>query len=277
MRVTSIGLWVEEVEVASFSYEDPMSLNPYMLRAIVGLDADELTPGFYGFGAGSGRKFYNVERPKPTIVMRIVLNPNSELKMTFSQLRDQLYRVIAANRNAGVVLRFYSGATVVAQIECGATKFEVPHNSQTPELQITVKGRDTLLRSPNPVYLEAADLSTTNPIEITDGSSTAPHGFEMEFDFTAATSQFRIHDEDDEWGFEVVYDFQIGDKLYISSVTTDKVVKVIRGGVTTFLGDKIKPDSIWPILFYGQNFFVIDELASVDISYVQFHAAYWGV
>ncbi len=129
MRVSSIGLWVEDVQVANFSYEDPMSLEPYMARAIVGLDADELTPGFYGVAAGSGRKYYNVERTKPEIVMRIVLNPNAQLKMTFSNLRDNLYRVIAANRSAEVTLRFMAGATTVATISGGVTKFEVPHNS----------------------------------------------------------------------------------------------------------------------------------------------------
>lgn len=277
MRVTSIGLWVEDVEVAEFSYEDPMSLNPYMARAVIGLDADELTPGFYGEGSSSGRKFYQVERPKPVVVIRIVLNPNASLKMSFSQLRDNLYRTIAANRTASVTLKFNSGATLVAQIDGGASKFEVNHNSEVPELQMTIKCRDNFLRSPNPVYLDADDIPAVNPIEITDGASTAPHGFEMEFEFTSAESQFRIHDEDNDWGFEIVYDFEVGDVLYISSQITDLRAQVTRSAVTTQIADKIRPDSVWPVLFHGQNFFVIDEIDSVDIVYVQYRAAYWGV
>lgn len=277
MRVTSIGLWVGEEEVANFSYDDPMSLQPYMARAILGLDADELKPGFYGFGAGSGQKFYNVERPKPTVVMRIVLNPSSELRMTFSQLRDNLYRVIAANRSAEVMIKFFAGATQVAEIPAGITKFEVPHNSQTPELQITAECRDTLLRAPNPVDLENNDLSGTNPIAITDGLSTAPHGFEFYASITSPISQFRIHDPDNEWGFEIQYDFLTGDDLFFSSVGTDKEVWVERSGVRTYLADKIEPASLWPVLFHGVNEFVIDELASVNIDLISFKAAYWGV
>lgn len=277
MRVSAIGLWVGDEEVARFSYEDPNTIQPYMARAVLGLDADELMPGFYGKGQGSGRKFYNVERPKPVVVIRIVLNPSSPLKMTFSQLRDNLYRTIAANRSAETQLRFYAGATTTAIIGCGVTKFEVPINSQTPELQMTLTCRDSLLRAPNSVYLEAEDLATTNPIDITDGSSTAPHGFEMQFTFTANEPQFRIRDPDNEWGFEVEYDFETGDELYISSVGNEKAVTVTRGAVTTPIADKIRPDSLWPILFYGQNFFTIDELDSVDIDYIEYHAAYWGI
>lgn len=277
MRVTDIGLWANGEEVADFSYEDPMSLNPYMMRAVIGLDADNLKPGFYGFGAGSGKKYYSVAAPPKDIVMRIVLNPNSELRMTFSQLRDNLYRAIAATRGAGVTVRFSAGASVLAQVEGHITKFEVPINSRTPELQITIHCKDPILRAPNSVYLEGPDLSSTNPIDITDGLSTAPHGFEMGVTFTAAEPEFVLRDPDGEWAFTVVYDFEIGDTLDISSIAADKAVKVTRSAVVTYLGGNIKPDSLWPVVFPGQNEFTIEELASVDIDYVQFYPAYWGV
>lgn len=279
MRVTSIGLWADDEEVGNFSYDDPFSLNPYMLRAVIGLDADDLTPGFYGFGQANGRRFYNIVQGKREIVMRIVLNPNSDLKMSFSQLRDNLYKAISSSRSSTVTVRLSAGATSVAQVEGRIVKFEVPINSQTPELQITVQCTDPTLRAINPVLLEQDDFPNplTNPIEITDGISTAPHGVELEFEITSAISQFRLRSEDSDWFFEVVYDFEIGDILRISSLSTLKEVRVIRSSVDTFLGDKINPASVWPVLFPGSNKIFLDQVASVDMVYAVFWPVYWGV
>jgi hypothetical protein len=49
MKITNIDLLSsDDTLVANFSFRDPGTINPYIVKEIVGLDADEIVPKFYG-------------------------------------------------------------------------------------------------------------------------------------------------------------------------------------------------------------------------------------
>src|SRR6478736_1977443 len=179
MRVTNITLNANEEEVAEFAFRNPKSTGTYVAKAIVGLDADEIVPKFYGFSLDGSQRFFDRSQKKRDVVMRIALNPRRVINETYSDLREEIYKAVASNRTGEVELHFYSGATLVAYLSGYLTKIEVPHTTKTPEMQITIHCDQPFLRAVNPVRLEANHISATNPVVIADSLSTAPHGFKF--------------------------------------------------------------------------------------------------
>ena len=285
MRVTNVALYSgspsEAIEAINFSLSQSDPTAQYMVRNMIGLDTEELTPRFYGFSSQTKSKFYDFALKKREIVMRIVLNPRFNLDEAYSDVRDALYRTISAARTGMVTLHFNSGGTTVSKINGFITKFEVPYFTPLPEVQITVRCDDPMFRAINPVVYEPADLKTYNPIIIGDSLSTAPHGFQMRVTFKANSPSFTVQDKatDPEWIFKVVPSggFLINDVLYFSSDYTNKYLYMIRGGVTTYLIDKILPESIWPIIFPGSTTFHFVEIANFNWNILEYYAAYWGV
>lgn len=282
MRVTSVTLYADPgEEVITFSLRDPDSRAQYIVRNITGLDAEELIPRFYGAGLYTKPKFFDIGIKPRDIVMRIVLNPRIRLDESYSDIRDDLYRAISATRTGMVMLHFNAGATTVSRIGGFITKFEVPYFTQLPEVQITVRCDDALFKAINPVIFNPADLKTTNPILIADSLSTAPHGFYMQLTFKATAASFTIQDvpTNPEWKFKIIPNggFLSGDVLYFSSDWSNKYLYMVRGGVTTYLIDRIEPQSIWPIIFPGANSFQFVDIASFNWNSLSYYAAYWGV
>jgi hypothetical protein len=282
MRVTSVTLYAdpgEEVITFSLSQADPRA--QYIVRNMVGLDAEELIPKFYGSGLYTKPKFFDFGLKAREIVTRIVLNPRIRIDESYSDIRDELYRAISATRTGLVTMHFNSGATTVSKISGFITKFEVPYFTQLPEVQITIRCDDPMFRAINPVIFDPPDLSVTNPIIIADSLSTAPHGFSMRITFKAAAPSFTIQDvpTNPEWKFKVIPSggFLNGDVLHFSSDYANKYLYMIRGGITTYLIDRVEPQSIWPVIFPGANTFHFVDIASFNWSMLEYYAAYWGV
>jgi hypothetical protein len=282
MRVTTVTLYaVPGQEVITFSLRDADPRAQYVIRNMVGLDAEELIPKFYGSGLYTKPKFFDFGLKAREIVVRIVLNPRIRIDESYSDIRDELYRAISSTRTGQVTLHFNSGATTVSRISGFITKFEVPYFTQLPEVQITIRCDDPMFRAINPIEFESTDMKTTNPIIIADSLSTAPHGFCMEVTFKAAAPSFTVQDvpTNPEWIFKVVPSggFLVGDALYFSSEFANKYLYMVRSGVTTYLTDRIQPNSIWPIIFPGANTFHFVDIASFNWNEVDFYPAYWGV
>lgn len=281
MRVTSVSVIANESEAIRFDLRNVESKSPYQVRTIIGLDADELIPKFYGFSRDGSKKFFDFSLKPRTIVMRIVLSPRFHLGESYSYIRDNLYRTISATRSGEIELQFHAGASTVARINGFITKFEVPYFSKTPELQLTVRCNDPFFRSINPTIMEASDLGYSNPVVVADSASTAPHGLHMHVTMTAAIPSFTIQDRqtDPEWMFKVLPfgGFQVGDVLHLSSEFTNKQLYYVRGGVTTHLMDKIELTSVWPTVFPGFNEFWFPDMGSFTWGDLEYITTYWGV
>lgn len=281
MRVTSVSLFANEEEAIRFDLRNVSSQSPYVIRSMIGLDAEELIPRFDGFSKDGSQSFYDVRMKPRDIVMRIVLNPRFNLNETHDYIRDTLYKAISATRSGLLEMQFQAGASIAARIFGHMTKFEVAYFSKTPELQITIKCDDPLFRGMNPVVMQVADLPTVNPIVVADSLSTAPHGLSLRIAFKATTATFTIRDKNTnpEWEFKVTpaSSFLSGDVLYLGTEFNNRYLYMVRSGVTTHLLDRIDPSSIRPTIFPGFNQFWFPEIASFNWQELRFDAAFWGV
>jgi hypothetical protein len=281
MRITGISVIANDTQELQFDLSMPDSKTKYIVRSIIGIDAEELIPKFYGFSKDGTKKFYDFKLKQREIVMRIVLNPRFNLNETYSEVRDAIYRAISATRTGVLELQFQSGASTVARIYGYMTKLEVSHFSNVPEIQLTIQCNDSLFRGLNPIIYEAADLSDTNPVGVVDNESTAPHGFSMQLTFTASIATFTIQDKatDPEWEFKIVpsSNFLVGDILYFSSEFNHRQLYIDRSSTIIQLMDKVDPNSVWPTIFPTFNEFHFNDIASFDWNYLQFYTAYWGV
>jgi len=282
MRITRVALYSSTLsEAINFSLSNADPSDQYVVRNIVGLDAEELVPKFYGVGLKTNPRFYEFGLKAREIVIRVVLNPRFNLDETFSDVRDELYRAISASRMGIVTLHFSSGATTVCKIEGFITKFEVPYFTELPEAQLTIRCDDPIFRAINPVTFASTELKATNPVIVPDSLSTAPHGFTMQQTFKATTTQYLIQDDptSPEWTFKVVpaSNFLSGDVLYFSSENSNRYIYMVRAGVTTYLMDRITPGSLWPTIFPGSNSFQFVTLPQLNWNSLEYYPAYWGV
>lgn len=284
MRVTNVALYssrYSEAAALDFTLKQQDKDSRYIARAILGLDAEEIIPKFYGFGLASRARFYEYGLKPRDIVIRAALNPKFYTNETYSEIRDELYRAISTTRDGIVMVHFRSGAATIARIPGMITKFEVPYFSQTPEVQITITCNDPIFRGLNPVIYKPSEMSVTNPIIIPDSISTAPHGFCFEVKFKATSPSFTIQDapSNPDWKFVVTPSggFAVNDELYFSSEMSSKFLYMVRGSTTTHLIDKIQADSIWPVIFPGSNTFHFVDIAKFDWEDVHYSTAFWGV
>jgi hypothetical protein len=287
MKITDVELYSNNINFINFGVREVNPSARFMIRDITGLDADEIIPMFYGFSLETEGKFYDFGMKPREIVMKIALNPRFNLGEDYADVRDELYKAISSSRLGLITIHFNAAGTNVGKATAQITKFETVHFAQLPEVQITLRCDDPFFSSIDPVKYDLDDLNPNssgaliNPIVISDGLSTAPHGFWMEITFLAASPSFTIQDVPlgYEWKFAVfpAGGFTNGAKLYLSSDRRNKYLHMVQGSVVTYLMDRIDVSSIWPILFPGTNSFHIPEIDKLRIDLVEFYASYWGV
>jgi len=287
MRVTSVEIHQVDSSgeplggtssVAVLSFRDPQRLNPYNIKALLGLDVDEIVPRFYGIAGKSAAKNYSLSMEQRIIVARIQLNPNFSNNESYSDLRDNLYKFIASSRSGLVQLRFKDANVTTAVISGTISKFEAALASKEPEVQLTINCLDPWLKSPERVNV---DVSGFDPADTTieDELSTAPHGFRFEMSFSGATTQFFMEDTAIGWIFEVtpVDGFLIGDVLHFSSELGNRYLYVFRDEAPLYLADCLNPNSVWPIIFPGENKYTIDNSEYMTWEKISYYSTYWGV
>lgn len=283
MRLTSVAISTSDLtEEIEFGLLPVDSRNRYLVRSIVGIDADEIIPKFYGRGSVTNMAFYEYTMKPREIVMRVALNPVFSINESVSEIRDQVYRLISANRSGELNILFKDGASLISGIKGRIIKSEVPYFTRVPELQITIKCDDPMFRGIAPFDILPADLPSTNPVKLTDDLSTAPHGFSFKIEFTAVTASFVIQDDPTtpDWQFELTpaTSFQIGDELHFSSeygakrLFWDKAV-----GTDIELMDKVESGSVWPQVFPGLNNLYFMQIANFDWLELTYYPAYWGL
>lgn len=277
MRIQNIALYSNDTQIVNFKMTGPDPGNPYTIKAITGLDADEIIPRYYATGAVSGKKFNELALGPREITIRIDLKPNYRAGGHPGDLRATFMKAISSSRNGQIQLRFIDNGVCVAAISGFVTKFEAPITSKDTEIQFTMRCDDPILRSLDVTsQADLDDLDIENPV-IIDPISTAPHGFKFKVTFTGSVSEFSLNDaETPDWFFQINYDFLSGDELYFSSEYGDKYLYRVRSAVTINLMDVLEPGSIWPILFPGENAFDQDG-GSYEWDELYWYETFWGV
>lgn len=269
-------------EILSMSFEDPTLEYSYVLKALLGLDVDEITTRYYGRSAG-GSPFYTMNVGSRTVVIQVKMNPNYAIGETVRSLRARVYKAISSTRTGAVTLRFMDGNTPVASISGFVKKMEAEHFSSKPELKITLDcSRDPLLRGEQDIYVPT---DFENPLQaiITDEVSEAPHGFKMALTCTSPSASIVFTDtEPHEWLFSITAgaiaganNFLVGDQLFISSEDHNRYVYIVRGGNTYHIANKVDAGSVWPVMFPGVTTF--QRTAGFDWNSISYRTAFWGI
>ena len=275
MKTTEIGFWSNDSEVIRFNLIGPDVRNPYTIKSITGLDADEIVPQYYSSGLVSGNKFNELALSPREITVRIDMKPNYRANQHPADLRGKILKAIASSRTGTVQMRFYDGGICWGAITGFITKFENPVTTRDTEVQFTIRCPDPILRSLTITSQIVSELDLDYPI-LTDPVSTSPHGFKLKLTFTGSINPFIIQDDELDWLFKINYAFLSGDELYFSSEFGDKYLYRIRSAVTLNLMDVLDPDSIWPMLFPGENTFNVNT-TSFNWNDVYWYETHWGI
>lgn len=289
MKVTSVDLYSSKGDLtAELSLNDPGVTKPYVVKTIIGLDADEISPVYYAKGAESGDLYHSLNLTKRDVIIRILLNPDYSIGQSPSSLRDHIYRIISASRTGVIQLRFKNEETHVATISGFVTKFEAPHFSEIPEVQITIQTDDPMLRGASKVSNEYTTVPHSTGfgsiITITDNISTAPHGMTMEVVAKYSTSTFAITDGNfgvvaglAEWGFSISWLFAEGHSILFGNEYNNKhaYTKAGVGADLVPCADVINYQSVWPTIFPGTNSFFL--YPGWDIVKLEYTPVFWGI
>lgn len=279
MKVTGAEIDpVGPVAAITLSYKDPQTLNPFNVKNIIGLDADSIVSRYYGQHGDS--KFYRLSIEQRDLIVRVGLNPRFHLGESYSGLRDQLYKTIAASRNGTVALNFLNGADVVASVKGFVTRVEAAQFERTQEVQLTIRADDPMLRQPTPVEVPLAGQFSNNFL-VQDDLSTAPHGLYLQMKVTTATPTLNLTDPfADSWSFVVSPQggFLVNDVIEVSSEHNNKILQVVRGATTVYLADAILLGSNWPLVFPGENRYAIGLNPNrFTLQKIEHRPTYWGV
>jgi hypothetical protein len=279
MRVTGIELHpVGSATAQALSFRNPGRAMSYNVKDITGLDADAIVSKYYGSSGSGNDQFYNLMIEKRDVVMRIGLNPEWA-NASYSELRDDLYKLISSSRTGLIDIWFMNESGVAAVLSGWVTKFESPQFVKSPEVLITVKTKDPMLKAFDPVTVSVVGLAPADT-NIQDHVSSAPHGFDFTLTFTAAKATLIIGDPgDSSWTFKVTPagGFLNGDVLHCSSDPNDKKLYVVRAGNTIYLADKIAAGSVWPIMFPGDNHFSLSTPTNIAWTAISYFPTFWGV
>jgi phage tail protein X len=284
MNFTKVDLLSSDSsEVITMSFEDPTLEYSYVLKALLGLDVDEITTRYYGRSA-SGSPFYTMNVGPRTVVIQVKMNPNYAIGETVRSLRARVYRAISSTRTGALTLRFKDqNDDSVASISGFVKKVEAEHFSAKPELKITLDcSRDPLLRGEVDIDVP---VTFDNPFQavITDDVSEAPHGLKMSLRCLNPGLTLSFSDIlPNEWAFNISptginggSGFFTNDEVFISSEDHNRYIYVVRNGVTYHLAQSVEPGSVWPIMFPGNTTFT--RSTNFEWLSISYRTAFWGI
>lgn len=283
MNLTRIELhsgYIYSSNNISLSFKDPRRQNPYNIKEITGLDADEIVSRFYGVSIYGKSKFHNLVLQKREIALRIELNLDFSEGKTYSDLRDELYKMIASNRKGLIELIMIGQKDRIISIISGyVKKFEAFLFTSTPEVQLTIQCDDPMFKGPARIDFDPSVLNPANAI-LPDDYSTAPHGFIFEMEVIQAAGSLIMYDPNGGWAFLVqpIGGFLVGDVIHYSSEYAQRYMYIQRGEEEISIVDQIFSESIWPIMFPGINrLIILDGDLMFRFVSCSFYPTYWGV
>lgn len=283
MKINNVVLstFTTEEDILKFPFRDTRMKEPYVVKAIGGLDATDIISNFSGFGADS-TPFFDMSLAKRTLIFRLSLNPTFRNARTHSDLRDELYRLIALDRSGKIVVNFCLNDDKLAFIVGNVTKVETNHFESGPEGQLTIQSQPGILRSSTWNELETESLG--NEFFITDCISTAPHGMEINFRVKSESEEFLMYGADTTFQIkravgryerafmenDVIRVSSEGNNLYAQLVPTGAGTPVsIIENVQGFRGSQ------WPMVYPGKNRFQI--ISNAEVIGLRYREAFWGI
>lgn len=288
MKVTSVEIHPASSSiVAVLGFRDPTNQNPYNIKGIDGLSPDQIVNS--RFMGPNGAPLNDLAMLNRDMVILIELNPDFESNQTFSELRDELYKLIWTSRTGLTQFQFKDDTTVVAVVYGTVSKFETTQFAKKQMIQMTVRCEEPLLRAPSRVDVYTDDFSSRH-FTIIDNKSNAPHGFRFYLKVRNNVETLMIGSPDTSVpggiGLKmkptVHGGFQVNDFISGSSEFNNKYLYLIRDAEFIPIIDSIQFGSTWPLMFPGETdlFMVdVDNLLTdvIRIDSMSYYPTYWGV
>lgn len=287
MKVTSVEIHPENSSsVAVLNFKDVGGQSPFTVRNIDGLDADQIMSRAY---LGSDLIQNDLAMLNRHIGVLIDLNPDFDERVSYSDLRDALYKLIWSGRTGLITLLFKDGPTTVATISGKVEKFEAIQFSKKQSVKISIFCDQPMLRGAARTNVYVNDLLSRH-FTVIDSESNAPHGFQMKITMKRPVASLLIGSPHTGLPYGVsllmkptaVGGFQTGDLVFLSSEFGDKYLYITRGGEDLPIVDSIQFNSSWPLIFPGSNdFFIKDQdhmsYDVAEINILSYFPTYWGV
>lgn len=230
-----------------------------IIRNIAGLDPVKATLSSSTFATQPGSIFQGSRRDTRNITMKLGIEPDPATQ-TVRSVRKTIYNYFRPETER--ILKFYvddiddtleDGYQILGRIET----CESPMFTDDPEVNISIICYDPDFYDPIPVTVSGmttADSSATYfPYE-----GTIDTGIEITINVNRSVSEIILYYVDANlvtWSMDIVSTFLAGDTITISTVTGQKEANLLRGGVTTSMLYAISPQSVWPQLSQGDNWF----------------------
>lgn len=284
MRITHVDISPEgSSEIISLSLNSPSPYDPYLVKSITELDANELSSLYYGKSSDSTKRFYETSLSKREPVITLSLNPSltNQSLNTYSKLRDNLYRCVSSSRTGLVSLIFKNKEESVSMLSCRIGNIETDHFSPTQEVAITFVTEKPYFRSLSRVEARPDLYKNLYSFSVTDNLSTSPHGVIFELELREAGKIFEISPPytsiQPDWKFRLnrTNNFSVGTVFTISSETDNKKVVGQLGPNPVGMADLVATNSVFPIIFPGENQFKTN--LKVHVKSARFYYTYWGI
>lgn len=254
--------------------------DPYILKAVDGLGPPEISVIIANTLQQGG--YYQGRRPNSRqIVMRVGLNPDYSSGQTASDLRTELYGLLAPSVFESIEVQLMSNAATVDMITTGyVSKIEIVPFSKDPEIQITVDCTQPYFWAPEMVTVIPGtknNFTLTNP-------GTAPTGLRFEIEHTTAKASgwtlYQSHStaQSGAPNLTTTYHNAIGDELRFWTEPGERKTEIVRGsdGTVVNIIHTITNNSDWLFLPGGDSIFSVSGTGFEWIG-ITLQPRFWGI
>lgn len=191
------------------------------------------------------------------VVILLDLYPDWTAGETPSDLRDDMYAMLAPGLTDALSLRLMNGEGVQAQVDAVASGCEIVPFSKDPVLQITLDCLSPYFKSPTSWSYGDANFGGLKTGYVVPNLGNAETGFAQEITFTAGLASWALYKGGAGLApkFQLDYAFLSGDVLQINTTKYERYVRRVRSGVTLDLLPYLTQDSKWLQLHAGNNTF----------------------
>lgn len=236
--------------------DSPSGIN---IQEIAGLDPVKAVLVATSFANQDGAVYQASRRDARNITFKLGLEPNPATD-TSRSLRQLVYSFFRPKSE--INLKFFvddtddateDGYLIIGRVEsCNSPMF-----AQTPVIDISVMCFDPDFYDPIPVTvvgLTTADVTATHFPYI----GTTESGITLTLNVNRTLAEFVLYYTDPAlaiWTMDVVASLIAGDVVTINTIPGNKFASLLRAGVTTSILYAVSPQSTWPELAPGDNWF----------------------
>lgn len=233
--------------------------NGMYIKDISGLDPVKATLTSSNFAGQTGAIFQSSRRESRNITIKMGVDPDPATQ-TVRSVKRSIYNVFRPETE--LLLKFYDDDADVPvtdgyQIRGRVEYCQAPMFVQEPEVDISIMCFDPDFQDANPITVSGLTTSDATATYFPYDGSTET-GVIITLNVNVAVSEFNVYYVDGNnvtWTMNATVLLQVGDVVTINTTPGNKSATLVRAGVTTSILYAISPQSTWPKLAPGDNWF----------------------